>query len=304
MRLFYTTLLLFIFIYSIATADYVPPIATLTINDSLDNFGYQIESAGDINDDGFNDIWIIQNYWTHYDYPDDGLWGLYLFHGGNPMDSIPDLIIRDSILSIKNISDINNDSFDDFIIATGLNHGAAPKTFKIYYGGPSFDLIPEKIIQINDSTLLSTAISLNKSIQVLDLDGNGQKDLILGSADASNFPEGGGRVLIFNDIMTSDTLVDIIMSGYPYQAYDSYGGRIIDITLNGLEYLTISQRGNVDSSNTGVIFFYETGSAFDTIPDIILNTPVGITYYGWGKLIEKIGDYNNDGNDDFKPPPN
>ena len=97
-------------------ADQIPIIARLCIGDSLDNFGHRIESAGDMNADGYNDIWITRNYWSD---PISGKASLYLFYGGNPMDTIPDLVINDTIYSIVNVKDFNQDGFDDFIIFYG-----------------------------------------------------------------------------------------------------------------------------------------------------------------------------------------
>jgi len=292
-------ILALLLIPGISYADLPPQIiARLCVGDTLDNFGHIIESAGDINNDGYNDVWIYQNYWSSYpsSKSPDSMHGLYLYYGGNPMDTIPDLILRDSIMTIKNIGDVNGDTFDDFI-SVYYNHELEHRIFKIFFGGEIFDTIPEKIFIINEDSLISALLGYIKSILIIDYNGDSSLDMVLGSAYADH---NIGRVIVYNDILNSDTTIDIVFSGYSYPAHMSFGERLCFIEdLNGTDYIAISQAGNTDSNTTGIVFFYEAGAGFDTIPDLVINSPPGTIYHYWGGLIENLGDVNADGAGDF-----
>ena len=101
-------------------------IATLTVGDSSDSYGMMIESAGDINNDGYKDVWVYQ--FRNRDYTEyEPMSSVYLYYGGNPMDSIPDFIITDTIFAIANMGDMNQDGFDDFVVWG--NTGAGGNSF-------------------------------------------------------------------------------------------------------------------------------------------------------------------------------
>jgi hypothetical protein len=61
------------------------PDATLAAREGITHFGYNVAGAGDINNDGFCDIMVAAgNKVTDRCF-------VYIFHGGNPMDTVPDL---------------------------------------------------------------------------------------------------------------------------------------------------------------------------------------------------------------------
>ena len=104
-----------------------------------DDFGWSLAGSGDVNGDGFDDILI-----GAVGYEDVGR--VYLFLGGDPMDSQVDLMITgESDMeigeSIAMSGSVNGDVYDDILV------GASNAAF-IYYGSVSPDngidvLIPE-----------------------------------------------------------------------------------------------------------------------------------------------------------------
>ena len=114
-----------------------------------DLYGFDGEGLGDVNGDGFNDFAITDPYFC-------GSGSIYIYYGGNPPDSIPDVIIRaDNMMNhigwcIAPLGDVNQDGYDDFV--TGDPRYGIPGVtswagvIAIYYGGNPPDTIPETII--------------------------------------------------------------------------------------------------------------------------------------------------------------
>ena len=71
------------------------------------------------------------------------------------MDTIPDLVINDTIYSIVNVKDFNQDGFDDFIIF----YGGSSEYYGLHYGGPVFDTDPDMIFPVQNLILLNLAIA-------------------------------------------------------------------------------------------------------------------------------------------------
>ncbi len=86
----------------------------------MDNFGYCVASAGDVNNDGFSDIIIGANLNDGDGSPDAGR--AYIFLGGTAMDNIADIIFKGTVTSghfgtsVSSAGDVNNDGFSDVII--------------------------------------------------------------------------------------------------------------------------------------------------------------------------------------------
>jgi hypothetical protein len=262
------------------------------MGDTLDWFGAIIESAGDINCDGFNDMWVFGKRET---INDRLVYTYYLFHGGNPMDTIPDYTIRDSIRSVINVGDMNADSFDDFVIT----HDGVPKYFGLYYGGPIFDTIPEYRFPVINPENINYGIPFSV-VGGEDMDGDGLPDLLLGEPGAgSGF---SGKAYFYGSYPTFDTIYDIEFSGYgTYPEYYDYSLAVEFLeNLDGNNYLAIYEGGNGQYETRARVFLYQSASdstkgIFDNIPEIIIGTPEEAPAYNFGSLLKNVGDMNSNG---------
>ncbi|MEO0206878.1 MAG: FG-GAP repeat protein, partial [candidate division WOR-3 bacterium] len=106
--------------------------------DSIRCYGNALSTAGDLNQDGYDDIVysVFFDNWFGYG---------YVFWGGNPMDTFPDLILKcewegQPLISICS-GDLNGDGISDVIIGQGQTDNWG-KVF-IYFGGQAMDSLPD-----------------------------------------------------------------------------------------------------------------------------------------------------------------
>ena len=101
---------------------------TLTGADSFDQFGIQVSTAGDVNNDGYDDVFVSAVN------ADNG--SSYVFFGGGSMNSSADILMSATIAegfggSISNAGDVNGDGKSDLVVGSssndelGLNFGKA-----------------------------------------------------------------------------------------------------------------------------------------------------------------------------------
>ncbi len=271
--------------------DTVPDVIMIAENTDAYNFGTAVSGAGDIDNDGFDDI-IIGAPGT----PNTEGY-IFVFHGGTEMDSIPDLQItgeqsEEYMLggfgtSISSTGDINNDGFDDFIVGNNYYFNHAGKSY-VFFGGSPADTIVDISLEgeyINNYFAYSASI-------VEDINNDGFDDVLLGApgyqGDAlTDF--GTGRVYIYFGGSTSDTIADITLDGewnigWFGRALSSAG----DFNNDGYNDFIVGAYNRA--------YLYFGGPQLDDIPDIVFE---GDSWqYILGNSLAPAGDVNNDGFDD------
>ncbi|MEZ5358071.1 MAG: T9SS type A sorting domain-containing protein [Candidatus Zixiibacteriota bacterium] len=102
------------------------------------NFGYDIALLNDISGDGIDDLLVNQYRYN------------YIYFGGQPFDTIPDIIVDWTLVAhdhVENIGDINNDGYDDVLFSNDnnlLSHTA------ILYCYPGMDTLIDVDFTDND----------------------------------------------------------------------------------------------------------------------------------------------------------
>ena len=235
-----------------------------------DILGTSMDGVGDINQDGYDDV-ILATMYTGY---------AYLYYGGNPMDSIPDITFGDGIAQYfcpTNVGDVNGDSIQDFVLFRHLNSDLEEVWF--YYGGIELDSIPDLIFyeeNIGDGFgLLGGG----------DFNGDYYSDIAITAFDCNYYQ---GQVYIFFGSEEMDNIPDITFTSPDSIPMISFGNVINTGNLNGDDYCDIL------TGNPGDYLIYFGSAEFDTIPEFYLEPNYPNT-----SPLEINDDVNLDGCDDI-----
>ncbi|MGD8501622.1 MAG: FG-GAP-like repeat-containing protein, partial [Phycisphaerales bacterium] len=152
-------------------------------------FGQEVVLGKDINGDGYGDIFIGAPYYKEIQ------GRVYIYYGGpNVSFDAPDLILtgeddNNYFGHDVELADFNNDSHLDLAI-TALGYNFFQGRVYIYYGGPNFDLIADKIFDGEPGT----TGRFGREIAAGDINNDGCAELLV-CADQLNGNR--GRVYLY-----------------------------------------------------------------------------------------------------------
>ena len=150
-------------------------------------FGWSVSTAGDVNNDGYDDV-IIGAYGYN-----SATGRAYIYYGGSAMDNTPDILLDGEASnnsfgrSVSTAGDVNNDGYDDVIIgAVGYNSAY------IYYGGSAMDNTPDVTMtgEAEDNYFGSSVSTAG------DVNNDGYDDVIIGESGYNSWT---GRAYIYSD---------------------------------------------------------------------------------------------------------
>jgi len=244
--------------------------------------GRGLVSAGDINHDGYDDILAMA-------------WGekkVYLYYGGNPMDTIPDIVFSEHAGPYdqytylpKECRDLNNDGYNDIAIG-GINIELGGSCVYVYFGRPDLD-------DEYDMIFLHNAGAYGQDLSMGDINGDGISDLVVGAKNSVT--DGFGKIFVYYGGADFDTIPDFTISGASI-GIDLLGEDIScggDVNNDGFD--DIATHANSESSADGEILFFG-GNPPDSIPDWEKCSSGG---YFTGIGLNIIPDINNDGFDEI-----
>jgi hypothetical protein len=161
---------------------------------------------GDQNDDGCDDFVLITASTSNWNAK------ALLFHGGNPVDSVPVFEIPFIGYLPYHISacDYNRDGYRDLIVTT---FNTRPLTLKIYLGGPTMDTIPDFTFQAPEQIIGN--LRFVGGDWPVDFNGDGYEEMV---AYAYDMYGGKGAFLIYNSSPEMDSIPDKIATFYPNDA--------------------------------------------------------------------------------------
>ena len=240
-------------------------------------------SAGDQNMDGYDDI--LAACWD----PEENR----LYHGGCPMDTIPDMIFPSQAVHTSwwgnlpdVIGDLNSDGHLDFTISADMNYAEA-RVF-VYFGGDILDNQPD-LIMVNSPEGPQSETGFGYYTSFGDINGDGNDDLAIG-APGYRVNSMNGKIYIHLGGPDLDSIPDFtITSGYNNFG-DVFGGYLSiagDINNDGYDDMLCSSYLNGDG---GCLLFF-SGEVLDSIPDWIYTE--GTTH------VAIIKDLNSDGCDEI-----
>jgi hypothetical protein len=228
------------------------------------HFGGSVSKAGDVNGDGYDDVVTGVG---HYVFNINGQ--VYIYFGGQNMNSTPDVVIPQGGKSVSNAGDVNGDGFSDVITAGGY----------IYFGGNVMDSIPDVIV---GGYPVSNAGDVNN---------DGFDDVIVATA----WP----IAHIFLGGVNMDSVPDLIINT-GVELYDFQVSDAGDVNGDGFDDVMCGNH-NAGPWSVGKIFIYFGGQSMDNIADVVLTGQREGLYSGehLGYRIASIGDLNEDGYSDI-----
>ena len=250
-------------------------------NNALEYQYYSVSTAGDVNGDGYSDVFIGLGSWNGSIFSGPG--ELYIFYGGIVLDNIVDVNIDVNYLkeiSVSTAGDINGDGFSDVIAGSSSTNKAY-----IYYGSEAMDFIA-------DVMLTGEPLGFGWTVSTAgDVNGDGYSDVIVGASYRfSNNDIGKGYIFLGG--ATMNNVVDIILNGGEEDYLFSYSVSTAgDINDDGFSDIIIGAYGY--NSRTGRSYIYYGGSPMDNTVDAIFTGQS--ENCDFGKSVSSAGDVNGDG---------
>lgn len=169
------------------------------------NFGISVDTAGDVNDDGFADI-IIGAYFYSNTEDEEGAAFAYYGSSGGP-STTPDWVVyggnedADFGASVSTAGDLNNDNYDDVIIGAP-EYDFVGRVFAFYGSSSGLSNSPNwfAIDPNGPGTTQEFGISVSEAG---DVNGDNFDDVIVGCSICTNYP-GGAAFIYAGSSNTSD----------------------------------------------------------------------------------------------------
>jgi len=233
-------------------ADGAPP-------DSLWDWGRSIDCAGDVNNDGYDDIIVAANR-PSGDPLNPWLGKAYIFLGGDPIDTIPDVILTGSpygtsVIHVAGIGRFNADQYDDVVLA----QDDGQQGVKVFWGGNPMDTVPDLILETRPGLSFADDVA-----GAGDVNGDFIDDCILGDYSYNSL---SGRALVFFGGAPPDSVADVVLNGVSLEAFGSRVGGRGDINSDGFNDFVVGAANNSEAGNeAGKVYFFLGGDPVDTLP--------------------------------------
>ena len=258
-------------------------------------FGFAIDGAGDVNNDGYDDV-VIGAYAAS-----SSTGTAYVYHGGSTgLSGFPSSILSASSsttalgYAVRGVGDVNHDGYDD--IAVGSPYFSSYLGKVDVYPGSSSGVTPLSLATANGA---STSSYFGNDVEAGDFNGDGYTDLAIA---AYQYSSGTGRVYVFHGGSTgfssslSASSASTTLSGTTSSTYYGYDIEVLDTNNDGYDDLAIGAYG-VTSSTGAVYLYHGSSSGLGTSASTTLTGPSTSSYFGANLC--SAGDIGADGYEDL-----
>ncbi len=171
--------------------------------ENFDLFGQVLENLGDVNGDGYDDLYIESGNSSQ-----DTV-GLIYFCGPS-IDSLPDVTIPDRTGFGKSVGDLNNDGYMDLITSYPIQSSSAGR-INIYFGGPQMDSIADIQFRTPDMPEFMILMGMDAT-GVGDVNNDGFDDFAVSGVDLNG--KGVVYILAGSDLSTDVEIIhDPVLPG-------------------------------------------------------------------------------------------
>jgi len=255
--------------------------------DSDDRFGYAVASAGDVNNDGVEDI-IVGAYGDSNNGPDSGSASVYSGKDGAKLFTFLGDDAGDYFgFSVAGVGDLNEDGFDDVIVGANYadTNGVDSGMARVYSG--------------KDGAIIYTFIGddrytyFGESVASAgDVNGDGLNDVIIGIEGDDSFGANSGTVRVYSGKDGSE-----IHRFFGEKSMDLFGEStdgVGDVNNDGFDDLIVGTRGD-DTNGT----WSGKAQIFSGFDGSVIHSFYGeYSYFVLGVSVAGVGDVNGDGFDD------
>jgi hypothetical protein len=257
------------------------------------NFGTSIGDAGDVNNDGYDDL-IVGAPTTN---ASQG--AVYIFFGGSVMDNGPDVVLTGENpgdcfgYSVAGIGDMDNDGYDDVVVGAPYNDAMGPDSGKVYIyrGGASMDSIPDAVaFGAWGGNQLGFSVSAAGNVN-----NDAYADVIVGAPFDNLTTTGAGAAYILYGGQNIDGLADVVLPGG--NTSDNFGYSVStagDVNKDGFSDVVVGAPNNASGGMaSGSAFIYFGGANMNNVTDVtLMGASTGDMF---GASVSDAGDVNNDG---------
>jgi hypothetical protein len=269
----------------------VTPTFTATGEDVNNHFGYSVDTAGDVNGDGYDDI-IVGAY--HYK---EFTGRVYVYAGNaNGLSATPVLTITGEGpdiyfgRSVAAAGDVNGDGYDDVVVGAQAYDNWTGRVY-VYPGSPS-GVGATPIFTAGGE---GPSNSFGRSVGAAgDVNGDGYSDVVVGAHGYGDFR---GRIYVYAGSADGLGAVPLFTaSGEGANGHFGYSaGTAGDVNRDGYDDLIVG--ANRQSKNTGSVYVFAGSSNGLSATPIFSATGEGEHNY-FGYSVGTAGDVNGDGHDD------
>lgn len=295
---------------ALASADPNPPAPVRIVGDRPgDGFGWDVESAGDVDGDGRLDVVVGAP-------SSDALMAfagrMFVFHGSftaptpraDTFETVSTPLFGDNLGgAVAAAGDVNGDGVGDIVVGARGNDAAGIQAGRAYlFLGP----VTEPFADQADAVISGTAFEeIGRSVASAgDLNGDGFDDILVGTGIGG--PADEGRVYVFNGPLTgavSITSASAVIVGAV--ADDALGASVVpagDLNGDGFDDIVVGAPRTIALGNTngpGRVYVFHgpltgtiaAGSAAAVLTGELLNDDFGVAV--------AVGDVNGDGTTDL-----
>jgi menaquinone-dependent protoporphyrinogen IX oxidase len=269
-----------------------------------DGLGYSVGAAGDVNNDGYDDIIVGAPVYSDTVYREGVAFVFYGSEGG--LSNTPDWWVGSGQqgarfgVSVGTAGDVNGDGYDDVVIGApeytqGIQYQSKEGQVYVFYGSADgLSTTPDWILAGDQSNAL-----LGASVGTAgDVNNDGYDDIIVGAPQYDNGEKNEGRAYVFLGFGDSGQTVRLFWSEEGNQAEAKFGtsvGAAGDVNNDSYDDVIVGapRYDNGETDEGAAFVFYGATSGLTVTSYTLVDGDQPEAEFG--KSVGTAGDVNGDG---------